>query len=48
MAKAFKGYMKKIHKKDEDAMAAYRGNRYDSASYDDKESQGKSQKPSFK
>jgi len=31
MSKAFKHYMKKLNKKDEDAMAAVRGNRYDSA-----------------
>jgi len=30
MSKAFKHYMKKVNKKDEDAMAAARGNRYDS------------------
>jgi len=29
MSKAFKHYLKKVHKKDEDAMAAARGNRYD-------------------
>jgi hypothetical protein len=30
MSKAFKHYMKKLNKKDEDAMAVVRGNRYDS------------------
>lgn len=30
MSKAFKHYLKQLHKKDEDAMAAARGNRYDS------------------
>lgn len=35
MAKVFKDYLMKLNKKDEDAMAAARGNRYDSAVSDD-------------
>ena len=30
MSKAFKQYMRQLYKKDEDSMAAARGNRYDS------------------